>query len=141
MNIKTNSHFKQFIRTNVLLLLLAGFQLSAWADDVTATWDFQNNNPNGIIQSTSFERTTGTVNSNIDGIALTVDATNGKFAFLAGGLTNNIWVGWLATLVGFVVLIVVSYFLQKKKGQLLPKLTLDSFEEEKDVASTDSHAE
>ena len=80
MNIKTNSHFKQFIRTNLLLLLLAGFQLSAWADDVTATWDFQNNNPNGIIQSTSFERTTGTVNSNIDGIALTVDATNGKFA-------------------------------------------------------------
>lgn len=80
MNIKTNSHFKQFIRTTVLLLLLAGFQLSAWADDVTATWDFQNNNPNGIIQSTSFERTTGTVNSNIDGIALTVDATNGKFA-------------------------------------------------------------
>ena len=61
--------------------------------------------------------------------------------FLAGGLTNNIWVGWLATLVGFVVLIVVSYFLQKKKGQLLPKLTLGSFEEEKDVASTDSHAE
>ena len=61
--------------------------------------------------------------------------------FLAGGLTNNIWVGWLATLVGFVVLIAVSYFLQKKKGQLLPKLTLDSFEEEKDVASTDSHAE
>ena len=37
MNIKTNSHFKQFIRTNVLLLLLAGFQLSAWAYDFTAT--------------------------------------------------------------------------------------------------------
>ena len=37
MNIKTNSHFKQFIRTNVLLLLLAGFQLSAWAYDVTVT--------------------------------------------------------------------------------------------------------
>lgn len=37
MNIKTNSHFKQFIRTNVLLLLLEGFQLSAWAYDFTAT--------------------------------------------------------------------------------------------------------
>ena len=79
MNIKTNSHFKQFIRTNVLLLLLAGFQLSAWADDVTATWDFKNNIPEGI-QSLAEIKPTGTVNSNIDGIALTVDATNGKFA-------------------------------------------------------------
>ena len=80
MNIKTNSHFKQFIRTNVLLLLLAGFQLSAWADDVTATWDFLNNNPTGIQSLAAIEGTTGTVNSNIDGIALTVDARNGKFA-------------------------------------------------------------
>lgn len=78
MNIKTNSHFKQFIRTNLLLLLLAGFQLSAWADDVTATWDFKNNIPEGI-QSLAEIKPTGTVNSNIDGIALTVDATNGKF--------------------------------------------------------------
>lgn len=80
MNIKTNSHFKQFIRTTVLLLLLAGFQLSAWAYDVTATWDFQKNNPTGIQSLAKIESTTGTVNSNIDGIALTVDATNGKFA-------------------------------------------------------------
>ena len=78
MNIKTNSHFKQFIRTNLLLLLLAGFQLSAWADDVTATWDFQNDIPKGI-QSLDEIKATAIVNSDIDGIALTVDATNGKF--------------------------------------------------------------
>lgn len=60
MNIKTNSHFKQFIRTTVLLLLLAGFQLSAWADDVTATWDFKNNIPTGIQSLAAIEGTTGT---------------------------------------------------------------------------------
>lgn len=80
MNTKINSHFKQTICTTVLLLLLAGFQLSAWADDVTATWDFQNNNPTGIQTLNAIEGTTGTVNSDVEGIALTVDATKGKFA-------------------------------------------------------------
>lgn len=34
MNIKTNSHFKQFIRTNVLLLLFVCSVQSTWADEV-----------------------------------------------------------------------------------------------------------
>ena len=33
MNIKTNSHFKQFIRTNVLLLLFVCSVQSTWADE------------------------------------------------------------------------------------------------------------
>ena len=89
MNTKINSHFKQTIRTTVLLLLLAGFQLSAWADDVTATWDFQNNNPTGIQTLNAIEGTTGTVNSDVEGIALTVDATKGKFAPRNGDCQRN----------------------------------------------------
>ena len=37
MNTKTNIHFRQLIRTAVLLLFLAGFQQFAWAYDATVT--------------------------------------------------------------------------------------------------------
>ncbi len=45
----------------------------------TATWDWQNNKPEGISE-TNIEGTTGTVASDVDGIELYVDATSGKLA-------------------------------------------------------------
>lgn len=49
----------------------------------TATWDWHNGIP-ASITSTSFEGRDGTIDSNVDGLQLTVDATPGKIAYAAG---------------------------------------------------------
>lgn len=49
------------------------------AQSVTALWDFQNVNPS-TLTGMSIEGTTGTVASTVEGIVLTVDATNGKLS-------------------------------------------------------------
>lgn len=59
------------------LVLVAG---TVAAQDVTALWDWKNGNPSGIKAATSFQGTTGTIASTVDGITLTVDATSGKLA-------------------------------------------------------------
>lgn len=48
------------------------------AQDVTALWDWQNGSPSGIKAATNFQKTSGTIASNVEGIVLTVDATSGK---------------------------------------------------------------
>ncbi len=50
-----------------------------------AVWDWQNSSP-ASITSTSIQNTTGTLDSNIEGIVLTVDASNnGKLAYNSSG--------------------------------------------------------
>lgn len=68
---------RNLLRFGLLSLLLV-FACIAKAQDVTAIWDFQNNNPGGINAATNFEGKTGEVNSTMDGIIMRVDATTGK---------------------------------------------------------------
>lgn len=64
-----------------LMCLFAAFAIIAKAQgDVIATWDWENNSPLGICSSTNFNGSAGDLQSNVDGIVLHVDATNGKFA-------------------------------------------------------------
>src|SRR5574344_552965 len=64
---------KQFLRFSTLCLLFL-CAIIAKADDVTATWDFQTIASNAV----NIEGKSGTVASDVEGILLTVDATNGK---------------------------------------------------------------
>ncbi|MCQ2212172.1 MAG: pectinesterase family protein [Bacteroidaceae bacterium] len=50
----------------------------------TATWDFKNASPS-TITSVNIQGKTGTVASNLDGIELYVDATNGKLSYRSSG--------------------------------------------------------
>ena len=52
--------------------------LAAKAGDVTAVWDFKNDLPAGINTVTAFEKSSGEVQSTVEGITMFVDATNGK---------------------------------------------------------------
>ena len=55
------------------------FSFIAKAQDVTATWDFQHNLPEGI-NSTNIQKGEGDVASNVEGISLHVNATTGILA-------------------------------------------------------------
>lgn len=68
---------RNLLRFGLLSLLLV-FACIAKAQDVTAIWDFQKNLPEGINTVTNFEKTTGDVNSTVEGITMHVDATTGK---------------------------------------------------------------
>ncbi len=48
------------------------------AETVTAEWNWQNKVPEGIREFTAIQNGTGTLESNVEGIELYVDATNGK---------------------------------------------------------------
>lgn len=50
-----------------------------------AVWDWQNGSPSSITETNIQGTTTGTVVSNIDGVALTVESTGGKLAYNASG--------------------------------------------------------
>ena len=67
-----------------MMCLMLVFSFIAKAQDVTATWDFQHNLPEGII-STNIQKGEGNVASDVEGISLHVNATTGKLA----GRTNN----------------------------------------------------
>ena len=67
------------LRTIGALCLMLVLTIAAKAQgDVTALWDFKNNIPEGINAATAIEKTTGEVQSTVEGISLFVDATNGK---------------------------------------------------------------
>ena len=46
--------------------------------DVTASWDFENDLPAGIQSATNYQGVTADIPSTVEGIAMHVDATNGK---------------------------------------------------------------
>ena len=72
----TKNYFRLFVWS---FLALLGVTQSAFAEVVTAQWDWQSNVPSGIRDFTALERNTGSLASNVEGIELYVDATNGKF--------------------------------------------------------------
>ena len=51
----------------------------------TATWDWQNGIPTTIASETKYEGNAGDVNSDVEGLALEVDATTGKFKYNSSG--------------------------------------------------------
>ncbi|WP_081657687.1 pectinesterase family protein [Prevotella sp. AGR2160] len=73
---------KLFYFLGLLCILLLPQRMSA--QDVTAQWDFQNGIPS-TITSVAVQGRTGVVASDVDGILLTVDATNGKLAARSNG--------------------------------------------------------
>jgi len=73
----TKSYIRLFVWS---LLLMLGVTQSAFADVVTAQWNWQTSTPASIAEMTTIEGTTGTVASDQEGIELYVDATNGKLA-------------------------------------------------------------
>lgn len=67
------------IKTLAALCFMLVLSLSAKAQgDVTAVWDFKQNLPEGINAATNFEKTTGEIASTVEGVTMSVDATNGK---------------------------------------------------------------
>lgn len=72
---------RKSLQKMTLMCLFAVFAIIAKAQgDVIAKWDWENNSPLGICSSTNFEGVSADLQSNVDGIVLHVDATNGKFA-------------------------------------------------------------
>lgn len=67
---------KKLRRLGTLCLLIV-IALAAKAEDFTATWDWGNSNP-ATLASVHIEGSEGTVASNVDGIEMKVNATNGK---------------------------------------------------------------
>ena len=69
-------HLKTFI-TLFLLLIGTGMSFAETVAARTATWSWQSKTPSSILD-VHIEKTTGYVDSNIAGVQLFVDATNGK---------------------------------------------------------------
>ena len=67
----------RFLRWGILCLVIL-VACVAKAQDVTATWDFQNKVP-AAAGAVALQGNTGEVASDVDGVSLYVDATNGKF--------------------------------------------------------------
>ena len=67
-------------RITLILACLITAVMGAWAETVTAQWSWQNNVPGGIQNMDTYQGNTGTLNSDVDGIQLYVDATNGKLS-------------------------------------------------------------
>lgn len=68
---------KQLQRLGTLCLLIC-CALFAKAQDVTAQWNFKNDVPSGIQAATNYQGTTADIASDVDGVTMHVDATNGK---------------------------------------------------------------
>ena len=68
----------RFLRKVGMLCLLAFVACVAKAQDITATWDFQNKLP-AAVGEVALQGNTGGVDSDVEGVKLYVDATNGKF--------------------------------------------------------------
>ena len=64
--------------TLCVMMLFAAIVAKAQGD-VTAKWDFKNDQPSGIQSAATFEKNTGNIPSTVEGVSLYVDATNGKF--------------------------------------------------------------
>lgn len=68
---------KQFTQFIMIVMMLLS-TMTGHAQDITAKWDFQNRIP-ASLSSVAFEGNTGSVQSDIDGVTMFVDATQGKF--------------------------------------------------------------
>lgn len=68
-----------FLRTLTfcVIALLSAVSVKAQGD-VTAKWDFKNDLPAGIQETTNYQKTTVDIPSTVEGVSMHVDATNGK---------------------------------------------------------------
>ena len=78
---------KQLLRLGILCLFVL-LACAAKAQNVVATWDFQNRIPASLADVT-IQGSTGEVASDVEGVSLFVDATNGKFAVRDGDVQIN----------------------------------------------------
>ena len=74
----------RFSLLSILLMLFAG-SLSAAAQDVTATWDWQNKIPETIVDVNIQGTKEGDVASNVEGISLHVISNGGKLQYNSSG--------------------------------------------------------
>lgn len=71
--------FKSYLRSlGMLCLSLILTTVVRAQGDVTASWDFENDLPAGIQSATNYQGVTADIPSTVEGIAMHVDATNGK---------------------------------------------------------------
>ncbi len=68
----------KLLRLSMLSMLAMLFAGGAYAEDVTATWDFKNRIPSSL-STVAFQGNSGDVDSDVEGIKIHVDATTGKF--------------------------------------------------------------
>lgn len=68
-----------------MLVMLFGGSLSAKAQDVTATWDWQNKIPETIVNVNIQGANEGDVASNVEGISLHVISNGGKLQYNSSG--------------------------------------------------------
>ena len=78
---------KQLLRLGILSLFVL-LACAAKAQNVVATWDFQNRIPASLADVT-IQGSTGEVASDVEGVSLFVDATNGKFSVRDGDVQIN----------------------------------------------------
>lgn len=78
---------KQLLRLGLLCLFVL-LACAAKAQNVVATWDFQNRIPASLADVT-IQGSTGEVASDVEGVSLFVDATNGKFSVRDGDVQIN----------------------------------------------------
>lgn len=78
---------KQLLRLDILCLFVL-LACAAKAQNVVATWDFQNRIPASLADVT-IQGSTGEVASDVEGVSLFVDATNGKFSVRDGDVQIN----------------------------------------------------
>lgn len=78
---------KQLLRLGLLCLFVL-LACAAKAQNVVATWDFQNRIPASLADVT-IQGSTGEVASDVEGVSLFVDATNGKFAVRSSDVQIN----------------------------------------------------
>ena len=78
---------KQLLRLGILCLFVL-LACAAKAQNVVATWDFQNRIPASLADVT-IQGSTGEVASDVEGVSLFVDATNGKFAVRSSDVQIN----------------------------------------------------
>lgn len=78
---------KQLLRLGILCLFVL-LACAAKAQNVVATWDFQNRIPASLADVT-IQGSTGEVASDVEGVSLFVDATNGKFSVRDGDVQIN----------------------------------------------------
>lgn len=78
MNTTKKTNHRSHILTLILTLMLLAWGNTAWAEEITATWDWKNTTLTALHDATNFNRTVGVIESDVKGLFMYVDATSGK---------------------------------------------------------------
>ncbi len=71
-------NYKRLTKSIMVMLLALLSASPTFADDITAVWDFKNDQPAGIQEATSYQGVEADIPSTVEGIVMHVDATAGK---------------------------------------------------------------